>query len=297
MTTPVLEAMLVVALWASSPLLVKLALQELSPLSIAGVRYFASFLFLAPFIVYRYRHGRAFVAIGSWWKLAVMGILAFPVGNALLFTGLRTLSATTSAFILNAVPIVTLILGALLLRERPTPLQWLGLGVSLAGGALFFGEVPGVMDVRATLISLAGASALAAYGVMARDVARSGAADTVSLAAFPSLFGGGLLLAFAFPSQAPSARMLAVLAWLAVVNSAVAYVLWTHAMKRLKAFEISVIGNLLPVGTAIISPFFHGEPASVRAWLGMAVGLVGVVLVAWRSERFQAPKGATGDIA
>lgn len=43
-----------------------------------------------------------------------------------MFKGLEKLDATTSAFLLNGIPILTFLLGAAFLKERPTSLQWLG---------------------------------------------------------------------------------------------------------------------------------------------------------------------------
>ncbi len=73
--------------------------------------------------------------------------------------------------------------------------------------------------------------------------------------------------------------------WLIVPSSMIAFVIWNHARRNLKAFEMTITLNLMPIGTALISPWLIGETISGRAWVGMLVTLVGVLLVGFLGER------------
>ncbi len=64
-----------------------------------------------------------------------------------------------------------------------------------------------------------------------------------------------------------------------------AFLIWNHARQKLKAFEMSITLNLMPIGTALISPWLIGETIPGRAWIGMLVTLVGVLLVGFTGER------------
>ena len=77
----------------------------------------------------------------------------------------------------------------------------------------------------------------------------------------------------------PSLNILAVLLVLAVFNSAVAFLIWNHALTRLQAFEISVTGNLMPIGTAVLAPILIGEAVSNTSWAGIVITFIGVVIV------------------
>lgn len=279
------EAVFVVALWSMSPILVKLALVDLGPLQIAGARYFLGFLTLLPWLWMRSRRSWASRPRTVWLRLAVMGVLAYPIGNGLLFWGMKTLPATTSAFLLNAIPLGTLVLGAVWLKERPTWGQAGGIALVLAGAALFFGgEIRGGEGL-ALGGSMVGVLALTVFGLMARKIARDGEVDTVSLSALPMAIGGGLLLVAAPPVPIPAAPTLTLLVFLGIVNSALAYILWNHALTRLQAFEISVLGNLIPIGTALLAPGILAERLAPRSWIGIAAALAGVILVAWGGRR------------
>jgi drug/metabolite transporter (DMT)-like permease len=282
---PLLESILVVAIWSSSFPLVKIGLTELTPFQIAGVRYFGAFIALVPFLLTHSRGTLKRMPRRSWVRLAAMGLIAYPLGNSMLFWGLQSLHSTTSAFLLNAMPLATLALGVVWLNEKPTRLQLIGLVIALAGGVVFFGtRVPGAETVP-IVVTLAGAACLAVFGVMAREFARDGLVDGVTLAGIPLLFGGGLLMIVVPPTQLPSARVSAILVWLAVVNSALAYLLWNHALRRLQAFEISIVTNLMPMGTGLLAPLLIGESVGPTAWIGIGVALAGVVLVGLGSRR------------
>lgn len=289
-----LESILVVGLWSTSFPLVKIALSELSPFQVSGVRYFGAFVALIPILLARSRRTLRSMPVRSWIRLAIMGLIAYPMGNSLLFWGLESLHSTTSAFLLNAMPLVTLAMGAIWLNERPTRLQNLGLVVALGGGVAFFGTRIPTAQVVPIVITLLGAVCLAVFGVMAREFARDGLVDGVTLAAVPLFFGGGLLIVTVPPTHVPAARVLLVLLWLAVANSAVAYLVWNHALRRLQAFEISIVANLMPMGTALVAPILIGERVEAAAWLGIAIALAGVVLVGLGGRRPVAPPPVGG---
>lgn len=275
------EAVFVVGLWSMSPILVKLALADLGPLQIAGARYFLGFLTLLPWLWIRSRRSWPASPRSVWMRLGVMGVLAYPIGNGLLFWGMKTLPATSSAFLLNAIPLGTLVLGAVWLKEKPTWSQAGGIALVMAGAVLFFGGAIGTAQGTALAGSMVGVLALTVFGLMARKIARDGEVDTVSLSALPMAIGGGLLLIAAPPLPVPAALTLVILVFLGIVNSALAYILWNHALTQLQAFEISVLGNLIPIGTALLAPGILAERLAPRSWIGIAAALAGVILVAW----------------
>ena len=265
--------------WSSSPPLIKIVLGELSPLQINGVRYSVAFLTLLPILLIRSRTiVRKFNRM-EWLQLAIMGLLAFSLGNTVLSTGLKTLPATTTSFLLNGIPIATILLGTWTLGERPRWTQWGGILLALAGGLVFFGGRIEFTQVKAIGLSLLGVLLLTIYGLIARAMTRSGRIDLVSLTAIPMGFGGLFLLAFIWPLPFPSWRIVGILAWLTFINSVAAFIIWNHALKSMQAFEISITGNLMPIGTALLAPLFLGEMVSGMAWLGMSISLIGVVLV------------------
>lgn len=145
------EGLLVSAIWASSFVIIKMGLVHLGPLTLAGLRYFAAFLFLLPLMALSGTLRRN-PAPGRWGRLFLMGLLAYPVSNGALFWGLQYVPATTGAFLHSLLPLPSLVLALVWLREIPIPRQLLGLTVALAGSALFFWQGLGAGDPLALAV-------------------------------------------------------------------------------------------------------------------------------------------------
>ncbi len=280
-----LEALLVVALWSASPILVRSALTHLTPAQVAGARYFGASLALLPLAALRSRGWLSSLSRHEWLRLAAMGVISYSVGNSLFFWGLEALTPTTSSFLLNALPLMTLLIGIPWLGERPNRWQLLGVALALAGGALFYGARPELSHGWHVAATLLGALCMSVFGVMNRQFARSSTVDVIGLATVPLFFGGGLLMVIVPPRAADLRAVAPVIVWLVVANSALAYLLWNHALRRLKAFEISIVASLMPIGTALLSPVMVGDVLSVRGWLGLGLALMGVVLVGLTGTR------------
>jgi drug/metabolite transporter (DMT)-like permease len=283
------EAIMVVGLWSSSPPLIKIAMEELSPLQINGLRYGGTFLLLLPIIWLRSRPLLKRLERLDWIQLAIMGLLGFSLGNTVLYVGLKSLPATTTSFLLNGIPVVTLLLGMVILGEHPRWLQWGGMLLAMVGGFVFFGRRIEITQVQPIILTFVGVFLISIYGLMARGITRGGRIDPVSLTAIPMGFGALLLVAFIGPMPQVSWRVVGILAWLTLINSALGFVIWNHALQSLQAFEISIMGNLMPIGTALLAPFFLGEIISGKAWVGMSISLIGVILVGvgGRSDLFK----------
>jgi len=275
------ESVLATAIWASSFVLVKIGLEYIGPLTIAGFRYFLAFLVLLPFLV---RKGtiRQPIARGLWLRLFAIGISAYTVGNGALFLGLKYLPATTVSFLMSLSPLIILIGGAVWLKEIPTRWQVFGVMVSLLGSALFFssglqpGEPVGIVIVFIGLIGFM------LFGILGREIAKVKQLDTLTLTTVPLAIGGGFLLMIAFPLEGMpllSTKSIGIVLWLAIVNTALAYVLYNHSLQILTALEMNVMLYLAPLGTALLAWWLLGESLGIVQIMGMIVMIIGVIFV------------------
>ena len=69
------------------------------------------------------------------------------------------------------------------------------------------------------------------------------------------------------------------MAWLALVNTSVGYLLYNHALRELTALEMNMVMNLTPLFTAFISWILLGERLGLLQGLGLIVMIAGVILV------------------
>jgi len=291
----VLLALLVTLLWSSSWVLIKRGLVEIPPLVFAGLRYSIASVVLLPACWRRRAEIRALRA-RDWVELAALGLVFYALTQGGQFLTLARLDAITFSLILSATPILVAFAGAGFLRERPRALQWVGVSVAFAGGAVYFipstgGTLGGVGLALAAVTLLANAGAT----LLGRSVNRRSAASpivitTVSMAIGAVVLLGGGIAADGVPSL--RAASWGVVLWLAVVNTAVAFSLWNFTLRSLSAMESSVINNTMVIQIALLAWFFLGErPLPVQAG-GLLIAAVGTLLVQLRAAR--GPKADPG---
>ncbi len=285
------EALLVTIIWSSTFVIVKMGLESLGPLTIAGLRYLIGSLVLAPFLILR-RSSRAPVSKKLWPKLILIGISAYTIGNGALFWGLKYIPATTGSFLMSMIPLLVLFGGAILLKEIPTRWQIMGVILSLFGSGLFFssGLMPG--EPQGVVILSIGLLGIMVFSLVGRGIARDKQLDTLRLTTLPLLIGGGvsLLLAFAIEGlPLITWRGFLIVSWLAIINTAGGYLLYNHALQELTALEMNMVMNLSPLFTALLGWILLGEILSLRQIIGMLVVVGGVILVQ-RSARPEAAK-------
>jgi len=280
------EAIFINIIWASSFIFVKLALKDLGPLTIGGLRYFIGFLILLPFISKSKR--RLSFSRSVWLQLLIIGFSSYTLANSAMFWSLLYLPATTVSFLMGLNALLIFIGGMIWLKEIPNRKQTIGIFITMVGTGMFFskglqpGEPIGVILMCVALLCFT------LFGILGRNTARTQTVDTLSLTAYPLAIGGGLLLLIAIPIEGwphASIQTWGLVIWLAAINTSLAYVLYNHSLQVLTAFEMNILLNLAPIGTAIMGWFFLNEHLTSIQFTGMIVVIVGVSLVQRRAIR------------
>ncbi|MBI5824558.1 MAG: EamA family transporter [Chloroflexi bacterium] len=285
----VAESLLVTIIWASSFIFVKIALNYMGPITIAGLRYFGAFVLLLPFSIRNYKSSQP-ISRALWIRLIATGISAYTIGNGAFFWRLKYLSATTVSFLTSLLPLLILLLGTIWLKETPSLWQILGMIISLVGSGLFFSEKLQADELLGIFIISIGLIGFALFGVLGRGMARDQQVDTLSLTAIPLAIGGGALMLIAFLIEGMPAFnpiTLGIMIWLATVNTAFAYILYNHALQALSALEMNIMLNLSPLGTALFAWLLLDERLNIVQIAGMVTVLAGVVLVQQTGKRLK----------
>jgi len=117
-------ALFVTVLWSSSWVFIKVGLEEIPPLTFAGLRYMAAFLCLAPFALMR-AHRPAFASVdrSTWALLVVFGLVQYAITQGAQFLSLAYLPAKTASLVLAFTPALVAIVGAVWLGERLVRMQ------------------------------------------------------------------------------------------------------------------------------------------------------------------------------
>lgn len=219
---------------------------------------------------------------GTWWgRSAALGALNLGAFNVLLFVAAYRLPGGLAATLTSMQPLIVAGLGMALLGERPTRwrLGWAVAGV--AGVALMVLRGDAAFDGLGVLAGLAAAGSMATGIVLTK---RWGRPDDVGLLAFTGwqLTAGGLLvvpLELVFEGAPPHFDAAAVggYAWLAIVGSLLAYVLWFRGLARLPVATVSFLVLLSPLTATVLGWLALGEPLTVPQTLGFVLAMASIL--------------------
>ncbi|MEL7626098.1 MAG: DMT family transporter [Anaerolineaceae bacterium] len=288
----ILQALFVTMLWSSSWVLIKLSIEEIPPLTFAGLRFSIAFLVLLPGLIKRRESIKKF-SREEWAKLLLLGLIYYAFTQGGQFLSLKYLDAITLSLMLNFSAPLVAIFGLIFLREPVRNLQWVGVAVFLLGVMVYFfpqsslpksalGLALGVFTVFSNSVA----------SIMGRWVNREKSLDPIIVTGISMGFGAFLMLGsgLSFQGLPPlSGRSWLILLWLAVVNTALTYWLWNKSLQVLTAMESSIINNTMLVQISLLAWLFLGERVTWIGALGLAIATIGTVLVNIRPGRNQLP--------
>lgn len=282
----VATAAFVTFLWSTSWVLIKVGLAgDLPPLPFAGLRYAVAALCLLPFALATTERRNLLAALDrrSWRNLSALGLLYIAIAQGGQFAALALLPASAVSLLLSLTPVAVALGSGTFLGERPTPLQAAGTFVAVSGAALYFlptgAVLPSAAGLAAGLVALVSNAGSALLGRRVnRDTHLPPLLVTfvsVSIGA-AALLGAGVA-AEGWPALGP--RELAIVAWLAVVNTAFAFTLWNRSLRVLTAVESSVLNGLMLPQIALLAVLFLGERLSGRQVVALVLAAAGALAV------------------
>jgi drug/metabolite transporter (DMT)-like permease len=283
-------ALLVTFLWATSWVMVKLGLDDLPPITFAGLRYFMAFLILLPFALRGQKRKEIKSLSGSEWRnLVLLGLVYYTINQGAIFAALALLPAMAVSLILTFTSMVTAGIAIRTLGEKATWLQWVGILLNLSGAFLYFYPIDlPKHQWLGILLAFIGMLANSVSTVIGRKVNRSGKISSVVITTISMGIGSITLLAAGLLTEkfpVLTAKDLLLLVVLAIVNTAFAFTLWNKALQGLEAIEASVINNLVAFQIAVLAWVFLGEILSGLDIIGILLAASGAILVQMRPNR------------
>lgn len=284
--TAVLQAIFVTVLWASSWVLIKFGLRASLPaLTFAGLRYTLAFLCLTPFIFLNPNNRTAFRALAAndWKRLALLGLIYYTLTQGAQFLSLAYLPAAMVSLLLNLTPLIVGVSGIILLGERPSNGQWLGILLTVTGVGIYFlpFDFKGIQTIG-LLVAIGGLLSNAASSLLGRQANRL-TNHSPLIVTFVSMGIGAivlLLIGIVFQGFGElGIRGWLLIAWLSVVNTALAFTLWNHTLRTLSAVESSIINSLMMPQIAVLAFVFLGEALSAWEIVGLILVSLGVMIV------------------
>jgi drug/metabolite transporter (DMT)-like permease len=290
-------AFVAAALFGASVVAVRVAVQDVPPLSLAVLRFGQGGLLLV--LVLLLVGGRGMLRVG--WRdlplLVLLGAVLFAVFPVTFNASLRLIEASRGALLLATIPVWS----ALLARsERLSPRQFVGVFLSLGGVGLALAErgaggQGGLQTLAGDALMLVTALCGAAYAVLAqRAFARYGA---LTVTTYAMVLGTLLLLPVALVEGLVGVlprvdlHTVALLVFLGVFGGAIGFFLWTFALTRLTPTQVAVYINLNPLVAILLAAMLLAERLTVAFAAGFGLVLLGVLLVNWPRRTGAAPVG------
>lgn len=286
--------LLLCCIWGSTWLFIKLGLNDLPPLTFAGIRFVIAALILFSLIAVRRvplpRTRRDLML------LALTGVLSFSLNYGLVFWGEQYISSGLAALLQSMLPAFGLIIAHYYLpKERITLPRMLGVLLGVLGVAVIFSNQLQVSGPRA----LWGSAALvvsafcAAYAnVLVKTYALN--LQPSVLAAGQMVFGLIPLLLIGIPIEGNPLKFhwtpiaLISLLYLAIVGTVIAFLLYYWLMRNMDVTKTMLIALVTPVVAVVLGMLILKEELHWRTLVGGAMIISGIGLIVVRKGKTNA---------
>jgi len=281
------EALFAVIVWGASFIATKLALKEISPITIVWLRFLMGVVILGLAVVLRQQF--SLPDKKEWAYFALLGFLGITFHQGLQSNGLRTSEAGTTAWIVSTTPVFMALLGWLILKEGLGWAKTFGILIAFIGvlvviskgniGSVSIGRfgAPGDILILISAVNWAVFSALSRRGLKSYPA---------SLMMFYVMSFGWLFTSLLFIPTNGLAEIGNLtsngwmgVAFLGIFCSGLAYIAWYDALKALTTAQTGVFLYLEPLVTVVVAFFVLGEAITPALLVGGAVILFGVWLV------------------
>jgi drug/metabolite transporter (DMT)-like permease len=250
------------------------------PVMVAVFRFGIGFLLLAPvalFLGSRWPRGR------DWIGVAALGVMFYGVFFVVYAEALVYTTAARGSLAVSTLPLLTMVVAALLGRERLTGRKTVGVLVAMGGVALALAA--GLTDAPpeawgGDLIMLGGMLAMALYNVLSRAfMARSSA---LGYATAGMAFGAGVNALVAWNagsfhalSHLEASQWIGAL-YLGIFAGGLGFFLWVFALERTTPTRVASTITVSPIAAALLGAVLIGEPIGASLLVGIAAVAAGI---------------------
>jgi drug/metabolite transporter (DMT)-like permease len=291
-----LGLLLMALIWGVNFPVIKVSLDELSPLAFNGLRFS-----LASLTVLGIVGAKGWVPWPDrqdWARVIFLGLLGNVVYQGFFIFGIDATFAGNAAILLATIPLWTLILSTLLGHERPGPMVWTGVLVALVGMVLVVlgGEAGVNLDsdtFRGDLLIVGAALTWSMYTVGSRNLLEK--YGSLPVTAWTLWIGSVGLILLGIPSllQTPilstSSRAWIGVGYAGILAIGLAYLLWYRGVQRIGSSRTAVYQNLTPVVALVVAWIWLGETPLPLQLAGASAVLAGLALARVGRDRNKQP--------
>ena len=296
----VIMAVTAVLFW-SSAIVVGRGIHEIVPA--VGLTFWRSTLAAVILLPFAWRHVLADAVMfrRRWKMLALMSAALWTVGSTAMFLGLHFTTAVNAGLVNATEPVIIVLIAWALYRDRVTPRQALGIGISFCGVAVLMvsGQDGQTLALRTgDLLVLLAVCSWSLYVVLFHRIGHEMHPMTLL---FALMFFAAIQLlplylletALVQPVVFDAATVWTIL-YLSIVASILAVLCWNRAILIMGHSRTGLFSHLMPVFTVLLAMIFLGEVLHLYHLAGIALIAFGLYLttVARRSKAAVPPSAA-----
>ena len=275
---------LVVLIWGSTWMGIKIGLEDAPPFISLSMRYILSIAILYSIILFnKYRFPTT--NFRGLLKLAYPGLYIYGGSYIFVYLGELYISSSLTSVLYSSFPFFVAILSTLVFKtEKLSRISWLGLILGFLGIITIFYDslqFSGNLLIGCSLVLLS--AFVASYGVIIHKKKFSfeniyiSIALQMSFGLIPMILGALLfenLSDFNFTYKSVGAII-----YLSLFGSVIAFLGYYWLLRHITAVKISQMEFITPIVAIFIGVGFFGETLPTRTWIGSGIILVGVYLV------------------
>jgi drug/metabolite transporter (DMT)-like permease len=250
-------------LWSLGGVFVKLI--DWNSMAIAGVR--SAFTAL---LLWVYLRKPKF----NWSRDQVLCAFAYALTVTSYVAGTKLTAAANVILLQYTAPIYVALFGFAILKERTTKADWITTGIVIAGMGLFFMDELDISGVWGNILGIISGIGFATVTLLMRKQKDGSSLESILLG---NIITAAVGLPFVFgPPPAPTTWIVIIV--MAILQLGLPYILYSIAMKSVKALEAVLISVLEPLVNPIWVYLMVGEIPGKWSIIGGIIVLVAVTL-------------------
>jgi len=290
---PYIKLLTAIAVWGGSFIATKIALQDVSPVTIIWLRFLIGLVILG--VIAKSKNELKLDNRKDAIELLWLGFLGISLHQWLQSSGLVTSEASTTAWLVSTTPIFMALLGWLFYREK--------ISLPVAGGILlatigvlfvitkgdFSSLFSGNFGAPGDILIILSAPNWALFSVMSRPILEKYSPLKVT---FYTLFFGWLFISIQFLGTRSwtEFQQISVAGWssivfLGVFCSALAYIFYNEGVKVFTSTQVGIFLYFEPVVATLIAALLLSETFGWGSAIGAGLIIIGVWLVNQRNAR------------
>ncbi|WP_239630668.1 DMT family transporter [Paenibacillus sp. H1-7] len=286
--------LIVLLLWGSSFVSIKIAVGFIPPITMALIRFAVASALLWLWLKKKEPSSR--LDKQDVLRMMAAGCLGVTLYFYFENSGVQLSTASNAALIASVIPILATLLDQLIYKTRLTGLQWSGMAVAFAGTYLAItanGQVQfASAHFKGNMLIVCAMVTWSLYTLCNKSFRSQ--YSGLFMTTYQNLFGTLLLLPLSLTEYRqwgpiPAAVLLHVL-FLAVFCSACCYLLYIYALRQLDVTVTTMYLNLVPIVGVVGGHLFLQESVLPLQLVGGAVVITGIVMVNVKPRRIKLQK-------